>query len=479
MDILLYLSELLQQNTSVGLTGLGTFFKKKFAGRYDKEKQSFLPPGYSLQFTSDVKNENLLQTFISEKRSISAESAAYYIAQFVEDVNKRLEIDHEAELENIGRLFFTEHEGLSFEPSKAINYGSEFYGLPAIAETEVSAEPPVQQKTEQENQTNPETAHEIYDEIAEAPGNDAHLTANNLPQEEAKHPLIENIELDEVKDDLKHTLANSNVESGSTADVKHEEVAVPESVKEQHQEHPNRFGHQPESELPKTYVNLEDDSSTAEKVIEAPEFIKEQHAEHPNRFGNDPLDYTEIHEEESKSVWPKVWIALFVLILLVAIAYFVKPEWFGNSATVEASPSVAKVVDSANVNKADATKTKQDSIAKTDSILKANQVSAMADTVSRKNITPSQKQTVAAPGTSMFHVISVSYATEAAAQRYIDKVKKIGLDATIAKMEGKRKKVSIASFTTKDEAEKQKNILQKRLKGEGFYVKEIKNNTQP
>lgn len=103
-----------------------------------------------------------------------------------------------------------------------------------------------------------------------------------------------------------------------------------------------------------------------------------------------------------------------------------------------------------------------------------------------KTDTAKIKPTIAKPAAvpavaekSMFHVIAVSYETEAAAKRYIEKVKKIGLNATIAKMEGKRKKVSIASFATKDEATKQKDILQKRLKGEGFYVKEIKNNTQP
>jgi len=508
MNILLHLSELLQQHTSVGITGLGTFFKKKFAGRYDKEKQSFFPPGYTLQFTSEVKNEHLLTNFIAEKHNISVESAAASIFQFVEETNKTLEIEHEAELENIGRLFFTEHEGLSFEPSKNINYGSEFFGLPAIAESQVIPESDLTGKAS----GFPENEDETYDEIAEAPSENP-----SFPAEEIL-PVIENVELDEVKDDLRHTLSNSNQEAKKDAEA--QDINVPDSVKEQHyehpyrfghqpesevqkihddlkeetksdevvieapefiieqhEEHPNRFGHQPESEEPKTYVTLEEEIKE-EPIIEAPEFIKEQHAEHPNRFGHVPLAEEVFEEGENKSVWSKVGIVLFALIIIAVVVYFVKPDWFGSVPKVETPALSTTVVDPSKIIRADTAKAKQDSIAKTDSILRANQVTDKSDTVKAKNNVNTAKQSTPAPK-SMFHVISVSYATETAAQRYIDKVKKIGLNATIAKMEGKRKKVSIASFATREEAEKEKNILQKRLKGEGFYVKEIKNNTQP
>ncbi|RZL35108.1 MAG: SPOR domain-containing protein, partial [Pedobacter sp.] len=205
----------------------------------------------------------------------------------------------------------------------------------------------------------------------------------------------------------------------------------------------------------------------------------EQHAEHPNRFGHNPLNEEVVEEEDNKSIWSKVWIAVFALILIAAVIYFIKPEWFGNAPKAH-NPTLSPVAaDSAKMQKVDSTKVKQDSVAKTDSILKANQIQNKIDTVNAKTSVSNDKKPSAAGQNSMFHVIAVSYATEAAAQQYITKVKKIGLNATIAKMEGRRKKVSIASFSTREEAEKQKNILQKRLKGEGFYVKEIKNNTQP
>lgn len=77
MDILSYLLELLQQRKDVGVTDLGTFYKKKSPGRYDKETQSFLPPSYALVFTSELKENEALADFIASKRNISTDSEHY------------------------------------------------------------------------------------------------------------------------------------------------------------------------------------------------------------------------------------------------------------------------------------------------------------------------------------------------------------------------------------------------------------------
>lgn len=511
MDILSYLFELLQQRKEVGITGLGTFYKKKYPGRYDKETQSFLPPGYILQFTVEVKSENTLIDYISAKRNLSKESAQYYISQFTEEVNKKLEEEHEAVLDNIGRLFFTEHEGLSFEPAKHINYGSEFFGLPSLSET--TAEAPQIILPDSASQDNGED--EVYDEIAEAPNVPKFTEKTSEP--DVKLPAIENIELDEVKDDFKNTLKQVFTETeqvteapdfikeqhaehpnrfGNSPDV--EEVTdAPDFIKEQHTEHPNRFGHTPEVEgsvkaalaahlgaaqtEEKTYHHLDQEQEKHETVIEAPAFIKEQHAEHPNRFGHDPLSEQEEPEPKKMSTWLIITNILLALIIIAAVLYYFKPELFKALSKEESAPVVATVAIDSNQLAIDTAKAKQDSVAKTDSVLKANQIATMKlDTIKAANtVNTTTKVVIPVTEKSMFHVIAVSYKTEAAAQQYIDKVKKMGLKATIAKMEGKLKKVSIASFPTNEEAEKQKLILQERLKGKGFYVKEIKNNTQP
>lgn len=475
MDILLYLSELLRQQNSIGVTGLGTFYKKKFAGRYDKEKQSFLPPGYTLEFNSEVKEEDLLSGYIAEKRNISKDSAQYYISQFVEETNNKLEVEHEAELENIGRLFFTEHEGLSFEPAENITLGSKYYGLPKVTETQPTEDNAVEEDNlNTEDKLNPEKEEitedeQIYDEIAEAPTHHHEEIKTEQPL-----PDIENIELDEVRDDLKNTLANSpNID----------EVEVPEFIKEQHEEHPNRFGHQPESEEPKTFINLEDDN-VEEPVLQAPEFIKEQHAEHPNRFGHNPM-IEDATVEDEKSVWSKIWIGVIVLILIAGIAYFAKPEWFG--AKVDNGLDavvVAKDTAAAQVLPVDSAKLKQDSVTKTDSILKANQVGKTVDSAKKTQAIgvkpPSAVKNETAtvvnnPANSTFDVIAASFQSESKAKVFIKQMEKYGLKAKIANLPGKLKKVSIASFKTEAEARTQRPELAKKIKIKELDIIQVNN----
>jgi len=627
MDILSYLLELLQQRKEVGITGLGTFYKKKYPGRYDKEKQTFLPPGYTLQFTTDLTEEAALADFIAAKRNISNETAKYYIEQFVEEVNQKLELNHEAELENTGRLFFTE-QGISFEPVKNMNYGSEFYGLPSLAETVIEETKPGL----------PQQEEEVFDEIAEAP-----VAPSPFGNKSYQPPVIENIELDEVKDDLKNTLKHSEdvveapefikeqheehpnrfghtpeseveniaaeqhaIETPESAETQEEvantidEVAIPESVVTQHEEHPNRFGHTPESEVdniaaeqdaietpesaetqeevantieevaipesvvtqheenpsrfghtpeseventaaeqdaietpeaddtleevkstentsvfietksvelpekviqeserpsrfslrsepeePKTYINLEDEAKKEEPVIEAPAFIKEQHAEHPNRFGHDPIEHGN-EARQGMSTWLMITIAVLALAVIAAITFLVKPELFTGKSTEAIKPAQV-IVDSPKVA-VDTLKAKQDSTAKTDSILKANQVQKKADTVKKTASKPVANPTIETPkenkivpntGPSTFYVIAASFQSEKKALVFIKQMEKIGLSAEIAKVPGRLKKVSIASFTTEKEAKEQKDILQKKLKGKGYFVQQKSNNTQP
>lgn len=562
MDILSYLLELLQQRKEVGITGLGTFYKKKYPGRYDKEKQTFLPPGYTLQFSAEVTEEDALANFISTKTNTAIEDARNQIAGFVEEVNQKLELNHEAELQNTGRLFFTE-QGLGFEPVKNMNYGSEFYGLPSLAETAV----------EETKTDSPQPEEEVYDEIAEAPA-----VTSPFENKSYQAPIIENIELDEVKDDLKNTLKHTE---NAAAEI----TEAPDFIKEQHEEHPNRFGHTPESEVeniaaeqhaietpesaetpteeeelantvdeveipkseveniatehpaietpesddaqdetnvaentaaseegntvevpetvipqsehpgrfslrseteePKTYINLEDEAKKEEPVIEAPAFIKEQHAEHPNRFGHDPIEHGE-DTRQGMSTWLMITIAVLALVVIAAITYLVKPELFTGETTAPVKQEQA-IVDSPKVV-IDTLQAKQDSIAKTDSILKANQVQKKADTLKKvatkpvvKPIveTPKENKIVPNPGPSTFYVIAASFQSEKKAMVFIKQMEKIGLNAEIAKVPGRLKKVSIASFTTEKEAKEQKDILQKKLKGKGYFVQQKSNNTQP
>jgi cell division septation protein DedD len=195
-------------------------------------------------------------------------------------------------------------------------------------------------------------------------------------------------------------------------------------------------------------------------------------------------DHYQQEEATGMSLWLKIVIALLSVIILIAIAYLVKPSLFEGNKPVETLQTAA--VDS-NAVPVDSAQIKQDSIAKTDSILKANQVQKKiaTDTVAKKTATKQVETVVAkepektavSTGEVTYHIIASAYKTEKVAEKYIDLMKKNGYEAKIANMTGPWKKVSIASFKTRKEAEEQLPILQKKLKGKGFYIQQINNNT--
>jgi len=552
MDILAYALEFLQQRKTVAVKGLGSFHKKKFPGRYDRETKSFLPPGYTLQFSAEAREDDGLIDFIIEKRNVSKETATYFVTQFVEATHEMLETEHEVEYEDFGRLFFTEHEGLSFEPAQNITYGSEFYGFPEVKDLAFLREKPVTDEVK-------------HTEVAEAP---AYVSTTQI---EAQQPEIETIELDEVRDDLTKTLGNhpqtdfkpteadaskaepdgENIQTNTpqqaeTPEEHVETVPVPQSVvdqheenpyqfghtpeseeetttyhqleevtpapdfvQEQHAEHPNRFGHTPEAEEQHTIVNRDELSVSEEKltespafikqqhaehphrfghtpepeerrtivnrdeleedenVIQSPAFIKQQHAEHPNRFGHDPMaDQPE--EIEKKSIWPKIFIIIGILLVIGAVIFLVKPDLF-KPTDIEDTPEMGAM--QVPIEKEDPLKAKLDSIAKTDSILKANQVQKTKAPIQDTGKTSVNVNKTDGP--KQYDIIIASYKFEKDAQAHIAKLKLKGIDAHIAKISGLRKSIGIGPYKDQNDALKEMEILEKKFKGKGYYVKQI------
>ena len=142
MDILSYLSELIQTRKAVGIAGLGTVYKKKLPGRYDAETHSFIPPSYTLHFTPELKEETLLADYISKERNVSNDTANYFINEFSEGLLRELNDHQEVSLGDLGKLVNIDDQ-LSLEPAGLVNYGFDFCGLPAVKAGDEVIEPAV------------------------------------------------------------------------------------------------------------------------------------------------------------------------------------------------------------------------------------------------------------------------------------------------------------------------------------------------
>jgi len=204
MDIISYLLELIESRKTVGVTALGTFYKKKIPGRYDSESHTFLPPRHEIAFTNEVQGDEELARFISEKRNISVDAAHFYINEFVDSIQSHLAEHQLALIAPLGELKL-ENNQLVFFPSSGEFAGFDFYGLPkvdaGIAESAVqpvdeeSAAPvPVPQEIHAEE---PEPVEQIeqddqpvQEEISEAP---VHVPmVENIPVQENENTLPDN-----------------------------------------------------------------------------------------------------------------------------------------------------------------------------------------------------------------------------------------------------------------------------------------------
>lgn len=133
MDVLFYLKELLKSHNTIGIAGLGTLNKKKSPGKYDEERQFFVPPSYALSFTSQINEFEELVNFIAQEEQIDIDFAKLKINEFVEKIHNLLTYEHQATLNGLGKLILIDNE-ITFLNDEENELRNEFYGLPNLNE---------------------------------------------------------------------------------------------------------------------------------------------------------------------------------------------------------------------------------------------------------------------------------------------------------------------------------------------------------
>ncbi|MET4083732.1 hypothetical protein ABIB40_003704 [Pedobacter sp. UYP30] len=477
MDITSNLLAFLQTHTDATLGRFGVFTKTRVPGHFNKAEKTFAPPSFKLNFDAENLAENVaFADFVSKENKLSVEESKQAIASFTSGIKASLDQNREASINGLGKFSLNEESNIHFEADQDLILDPSYFGMPTVNDGASVASS--SEKT-----------------------NDA--AADN---QQTSPPIVENIELDEVKTDLANTLAHletDKINSEIKEPIQHREENKPEEFAEtptkvepteieaqqvnppveelktpilepplSEEERKTILGNQILDEenkdlttsiVPPIEESKADVDYTKEQVTQAPVFIKEQHEEHPERFGADTME----HPTE-KSIWPKVLVTFIILLVIGGLVYFFQPNLLNRS-----SDPIAKVVKPTDSTKIqvtpiDTAQGKQDSINKADSVLRANMVQSPGrDSINGQNIANNEPIIT-------FDVIVASYKTEKAAGRYISIMKSKGYDAKIAHMTGTRKKISIASFPSEQEAKKQLVILQKKLRGKGFYVQKIK-----
>lgn len=538
MDILQYLIELLKTRKQIGIEGLGTLYKKKTPGRYDAETHSFLPPSYTLEFTSDVLEQTNLAQYIQNKRGISEDSAKYFISQFVSEIHNGLQ-QGEYTLENLGILNKV-NDQLSFTPSQNINTGFDFFALPPVTaelpkvdtsvqekeetteQQEVAEEPQIEQvqvpefeqevgrvnqSVEEEVAVEEEHSERVVEE--EVSENKEVESQPETAEEEVFEEIAEVSVADTNEELLDHTSENDQEESQPEAAVETKEVEeeVFEEISEVTQETTSVEAKPEQRKEQNDTWDFDGENVVSEEDVQEPEKSEEETVEHeesPNKAAEDFTLTSTTHDWSFDSVRNEKIKEEHILEnefdqhelandseeerkmpfyqkLLIGLAILLTVLAIAYVAKPELFEDFSR--NTTNPDQKIAVpiersnlKTQQDSLDFADSIMETAEKVGLDVKPAKDTLKVTTTKTEAKPAIT-YDIIAAAFAKQSEVDEYINYMKSRGFDAKIANMPGKiYKKISIASYNNIDSAEKNVVKFRKQLKNTKIYVQKIKNN---
>jgi len=409
VDIAYYLSELLEQLGEVSVPGLGSFTRVKVDGYYNNDEGRFYPPTSKLAFEQQYVDNDVLTQYIGVKKRISLASSKYFTEKYISGLKQEV-ISREIPFAELGSLY-SDNGRILFRAAQSLP-DPEFYGYPTISLDKKSAPP----------------AYHYEEPVAEP-------VAAPEPEpleEELPAPVVEPFTED---DHLNEPVASAEPEVKYglvvAAPESHEHTTTDESEQlETIEKHNDFFKPQPE------VIILQPE--------EADDFIFHSVA------NKEPENEEEV-EDEPRRGYKWLWISLIILVVAGGGVY----GWFYYQQQ-QATP-VKKV--------------------------KATPAAAPKDTTDSVSNIPAAKDTTAAAGAAKvspvqnapastidstkrrYEVIGAETATLTEANKVIENFKSIALTAHIVNdAPGRRKKISLGTYSTKAEAISAVNDLIKTRK---------------
>lgn len=131
MDIAAYISELLEHQDKLAVPGLGTFYRSRLDGYYNKEQQQFYPPSLQLQLDTELQEDDgKLVAAMTADKQMTASTARYHIDKYVSGILE-LAATEIVPLGDLG-IFSMRRNQLAFMPKKLNNNNELFYGLAPV-----------------------------------------------------------------------------------------------------------------------------------------------------------------------------------------------------------------------------------------------------------------------------------------------------------------------------------------------------------
>lgn len=139
MNLGKYIRQLLPENETVIIPGLGAFISEYKPAQIDEGTGEINPPSKEISFTAKIKNnDGLLVSFVAQSEQIPVQKALVKIEDERDKIRYKLDKGEKVILEGTGVLFYTENREIKFEPAEGVNVLPDAFGLDSIS---LKAEP--------------------------------------------------------------------------------------------------------------------------------------------------------------------------------------------------------------------------------------------------------------------------------------------------------------------------------------------------
>lgn len=132
MELAIYIKNLLYNNDSVIISGLGTLRTVYKPAEINSAQHTISPPSKTLAFDGNVTvSDGSLENFIAAQQSTTKKNAENLISKNITSVNKKLDAGETIFWEGIG-YFSKENGTLRFEPEQNATFLTDSFGLSTI-----------------------------------------------------------------------------------------------------------------------------------------------------------------------------------------------------------------------------------------------------------------------------------------------------------------------------------------------------------
>lgn len=131
-DVSSAISDLLFENNSIVIPGLGGFTASHKSSTIDYVQGALAPPSKELYFNENLMvNDGILVNYIQKKYELSAGESEDAIEKFVEETKANLTKREMVVFPKVGRLYRDYEDKIKFLP-EATNFNTDSYGLPSV-----------------------------------------------------------------------------------------------------------------------------------------------------------------------------------------------------------------------------------------------------------------------------------------------------------------------------------------------------------